>query len=648
MKSHALAAAALAVGLVVAPAGAAHAAGPEPFKPSDSKTRAYMLNVLGSVLKGATPDSWRREILANQNRYNFGLESLDVALNGGKQMNGDFIKNPSSYDDYVIKAYEEELGKKPARPPATRAQKFDKFVLGAGGVVGGITSAQFGFEVGKGISQLIGHDPSGLCTPSFEDGGLIGVLTGTDCSAFDLPPEYIPNSDIEGGVTFQLCNNPGSGICARYTASIITGNSHGWCFDRTATGTTTSFSLSFRLPTATSWSSTALPLITSSDTIATRVGCRDAGGEYVTSGAHTGTAALPKFPDQYVFCGSLVQSGGGCGDPGGVVVPELIPDDPERTLTCSVTGDNGQTYTSVSEPYTESSGKIEPPVCPPLPPGVNPVNYAVTENSPAGPVELYNEPTTPEYQAWLDAFPQCSYGACATDLLDLRGADPVSCFDTGYQCADWFADPAKVDNYQCTHGGEPVDLKECYVYAVLFKPGQVDIGAPYADPETGIWSGGQSSPGASQTLFGNTVRDPGAVRSCYGQGWAEFNPVEWIMQPIQCALEWAFVPRPAVVALEIAKANESWAETPPGVVVATVGEWDVDVSLDGCSGIPLTWQGDTVQMLDACPGSDLAPMAATSHSVTGILFGIGGIYAVVAIVAGVIGYRGLTVAGGNH
>lgn len=647
--------AAIALALVVGPASAASAA-TEPFVPSDSKTRAFMLNVVGSVLKGATPDKWRREILANQNRYDFGLESLDVALNGGQQMNGDYITNPSSYDDHVIRAYEEQLagknGSKPARPPATRAQKFEKVVGGVGGALAAVTSAQFGFSVGKGISEIIGYDPTaGLCEPNFEDGGLIATLTGTDCSALALAPEYVANSDFEPGVSWGTVCLPAGSPC--WTPLDYALHTDG--FDRKAvvtignsTATTATFGpfymvLAPNSPGCTTSTSCRLSFNVTKETGNTiyqkAVEVWGAGSFTHSNGSSIGpfpwTDALP------------VVEGFANGATSEVVPGTEIPPDPERTLTCSITGTNGATYTETSLPYTEGGGSVATPTCPELPAGVTPQNYSVLENGPNGAVSLYDEPTTPEYQAWLQAFPQCSYGACAMDLLDLRSGTPVSCFDTGNACAEWFADPAKTTNYQCTNAGQPVVLNECYVYAVLFKPGQVEIGAPYADPETGIWSGGQSSPGASATLFGNTVQDPTRTRSCYGQGWAEFNPVEWIMQPVQCAIEWAFVPRQAVVALELAKANEAWETTPPGTVAAVVGTWTVDVGLDGCGGVPLTWRGDTVQMLDACPGTPLAPIASMSHLLSGVLFGIAGIWAVINIVASVIGYRGLTVAGGN-
>ncbi len=646
--------AAIALALVVGPVTAASAA-TEPFVPSESKTRAFMLNVVGSVLKGATPDKWRREILANQNRYDFGLESLDVALNGGQQMNGDFITNPSSYDDHVIKAYEEQLagknGTKPARPPATRAQKFEKVVGGVGGALAAVTSAQFGFSVGKGISEIIGYDPTaGLCEPNFEDGGLIATLTGTDCSALALAPEYVANSDFEPGFTWGTVCLSGGTPCftpldfALHTdgfarkALLVIGNS------TTTTTPTFYIVLPPNSPGCTTSVECRYPFSITKET-----GNTNYQKAVSVWGSGTFTHANGSTINEFPWTAALPTVLGFAATTTSPTVPgETIPADPERTLTCSITGTNGITYTEVSAPYTEGGGEVASPSCPDLPEGVTPQNYAVKENGPNGSVPLYDEPTTPEYQAWLQAFPQCSYGACATDLLDLRSGTAVSCFDTGTACAEWFADPAKDTNYRCTHGGQTVVLSECYVYAVLFKPGQVEIGAPYADPETGIWSGGQSSPGASATLFGNTVQDPNRTRSCYGQGWAEFNPVEWIMQPVQCAIEWAFVPRQAVVALELAKANDAWQGTPPGKVVAVVGTWDVDVGLDGCAGVPLTWRGDTVQMLDACAGTPLAPIASMSHLLSGVLFGIAGIWAVINIVAAVIGYRGLTVAGGNH
>jgi hypothetical protein len=68
--------------------------------------------------------------------------------------------------------------------------------------------------------------------------------------------------------------------------------------------------------------------------------------------------------------------------------------------------------------------------------------------------------------------------------------------------------------------------------------------APAADPAPGPGTDPGTVPGA--TAMPTTGINPDAVpgpggENCLGSGWS-WNPVSWVMVPVQCALQWAFVP----------------------------------------------------------------------------------------------------------
>jgi hypothetical protein len=50
------------------------------------------------------------------------------------------------------------------------------------------------------------------------------------------------------------------------------------------------------------------------------------------------------------------------------------------------------------------------------------------------------------------------------------------------------------------------------------------------------------APGANP----NTPEDPDAA-DCFPNGWGIFNPAEWVLKPVKCALVWAFVPSAATM-----------------------------------------------------------------------------------------------------
>lgn len=611
--------------------------GTKPFTPSVNKPRAFMINVLGSVLKGATPDKWRREMLANLNRYNHSWEGL-AAQFGTDPANPNYSGSPDKYDDYVLKNLEQKkkggTKGKPMTSPATKASPLRKGVAGVGNGVLAITMMPIGFAIGTGITQMFGFDPdTGVC--SQEDGFLRDAMlsiTGANCSAWEFDNSYEINNDVDDAFsTIKVCQ-PSTSRCIELVGSgwITVGDTPPaflYCVEYSGGGypnngwrgefigkdglalQTRVAQPNFRTHNWAPHSNVCAPYWT--------------GAKYASEIIATGPEG---------FLGGLRMSGPlGAAVNGEVHEPDL---DPVRTVTCSIAASDGHTYTADSLPYREGSGSISPPQCPELPDGVRPLSVGLSENGPNGSTPMGDpETVTPEFAHWWDTYPECREGQCKLDLrVKPEGGGPaiLSCFDLGQQCADWFEQPNKEDLYQCRYGIHDVVLAECAVYSGVFKPDRITVGAPYSDPETGEWSGGQSSPGIANDMMNSPVQNPDSARECFAEGWAVFNPVEWVLTPIRCAFEWAFVPRTTVIALEAHRLTTAFDGRAIGQIAGMVNDWDYNVSMAGCS-ITAPWaptipgqpgQLDNMKIVNVCPGSEFEILGTLAKVVTSVAFAL--------------------------
>lgn len=619
---HALAAVALClvlVGLVAPPAtaatavtasaavGVAPAADPPDFTPSKGKWRKYIINVTSKLLGAATPRGWKAEQIANQYQYNFGAwDDLNARLgidgvrkNSAGQIVGIKYTNrgQGTYTDVVIDGMEKQFtetgkrggtGNKALTPPATKP---GKWVKGVGGAATAFMAYELGTFLGSlaanGIGGLWGFDAQGVvCGNTGDDffGSAVQFLSGQDCSMFKLNESYEPNSDSAViAVTFQgktvtyvghyvspigqafLCYSsstggsfPSSGYAMRY-ANGFGGYSQGWMVHGSALNSQ----------------------------------C----GEWKTMYARSAqdskdpTFTIVNLATQEVVASTTTTNG-----------------NPTRKQGCTVTYDNGTSVTLYGVPYTESAGQVSPAPCPGTPPGRIPKSVKRTEQGggsgggSGGTQTISDDPVTEEYQEWLEKYPECATGACKLDLLKKTGTSTyaVSCFDLEDGCEGWNSDPDKADKYICRYGTHKVGLAECAVYANLFKPGAIDAGAAYVDPETGEWSGGQTSPKSGQRAFRARIQDPQKARNCDLSGLG-FDPIGWVMRPVQCAFEWAFIPRPVVANVSFAGVRGVWEEKPPGAIAAAMNQVSINGSATGCS-ISTTYHGTTAPLINACGG----------------------------------------------
>lgn len=624
------------------------------FEPSSSKPRAWMLNILGSVLGSAMPDKWRAEQLANAHRYNHSWEMMGAQF-GTDPANPNYMGAPDSHDDYVLRKTEMDIkggtGDKPMKAPATKCAKL---VKGVGGALVALTGLELVITAGNGFMDLIGFDVEGtVCWDDEEDGGLWSLVTGADCEGWRMTQEAIAqaNSDINAGLILPaMCVTEtvsGSEFCAEILSvnfDIAAGTPQDVvCLAVTKDGAAMS-SGQLQTPRV-EWVkangetvSTVVPGATLvAGTQWFKTACGPGGAGFYAQGFASSSGYAPVGLIEYQLLGANWVRGS-----------EFVPIEdaeanPPRQLVCSIEGSDGHTYTAMSEVYTEDDGTIAAPQCPELPDGVTPATVEIVDTEGN---ELWQEDVNPEWLDWWTTYPECRTGACKLDLVVLGGSAPVSCFDLDGQCADWFSDPDKASNYECIYGIHTVALSECNVYAGLFKPGRIEVGAPYSDPMTGDWSGGVNAPSPDRQALAQDIQDPGVSRACTGMAVTGFDPVGFVMRPIQCALEWAFVPRPAVAELAGTQLAGAFEQRAPGQLVGMVGGWQFTPSMSGCSKT-VNWSPNTFAegdpepfvVWDLCPGSSLEFLGVMSRLITGAVFAVMVFLGVRRYVSGMVDYR---------
>lgn len=504
-------------------------------------------------------------------------------------------------------------------------------------VVGGanvaMAGAQVGMMVGNGAVRLLGFKDGDVCA-SDGPGGLLrsvaAITNGVDCAAYDMTQEAIAqaNADAVAGLV-------GSRVCS------------------TAGECLTFISIAY-------------------SSLANRdVQC------WKWEGATSGYAAVwsPNYPDSPYGESFNAMKGyynnlfaGVCPSPAnGVVDSEFTPlkyqmyngdyldgdvgavtnstGDPDRRLRCTLQLAGGATVSALSDVFKESDGQLAPTVCPDVPEGGVLEGWKI--DLVGGPQELtlLEQSVTPEYGDWAATYPQCADGTC---MLDLQRTG-VSCFSTPGPCADWYADPAKDSTYQCLYGGSQVALSQCAVYAPTFKPDATTTGQTYGDPTTG--QAQQTAVPSDTATFNDPLQDPSANRQCFPTGWGVLNPVEWVTKPVQCALQWAFVPRASVFTNAGNSINGAVSASVIGQTGLLVDSFvqPFQQASGGCSGPPwrivisFPWADggidDTYYPLSACD-PPMAQIALFFNGITQGVVALGAGLAAVRYFAGIVGFVG--------
>jgi hypothetical protein len=313
------------------------------------------------------------------------------------------------------------------------------------------------------------------------------------------------------------------------------------------------------------------------------------------------------------------------------------------TTTASVDckGPGGVQTVTASAPYSVTPGQaITTPevVCPPGTIAVG-GGLEVESGGTTTPVIPREEnDVLPRISELVELLPHC-FGPdavpCPMVLEQLVDGVWQDCGPNGQYCPTWAQtpEPQLQAQYQCKVGGVVVDLRYCSAYrapliGVLPNVGEdgelLHPSAPSPNagsllqltPPNGAPSG--SLPPGWADLLG-IDREP---RVCWPTGWGVLNPIAWVYEPVRCAVEWAFMPRPSVVVQQAQQISTAWSQTPPAQIAVFLEELQQEVpTLDGCSGPRLVMDlelGDMVLEYDgypisACqePMSHLATVART-------------------------------------
>jgi hypothetical protein len=204
---------------------------------------------------------------------------------------------------------------------------------------------------------------------------------------------------------------------------------------------------------------------------------------------------------------------------------------------------------------------------------------------------VLDSPLPLEQRQLMEAYPDCYDGSqtCTLDLRAAQGTTTTACLTAGNgACAGWWADTAQGTQtttatgvqYECSYGPYPVDLARCSVYRQAFEVGTK--AGTITDP------GGDPIPrGEGSTSPNSTVPVPvgGEGGSCMDTWMDDLNPIDWVLTPVKCALQWAFVPRPEVATEVQTRMKDAWTKTIVGRLPVVVA--DAVVIPDGgtgCSG----------------------------------------------------------------
>lgn len=600
------------------------------------------LNVLPSTVKGAT------SALAGAGR----LEVEAALLYKFSQTPG-FWQAIAAHQAGTATAGQVELIESTKAGYAVPATRLGGLIRGVGVGATAISGYSVGTMIGNQVTGVLGIDAAGVvCAATSGVGQIVtGLLTGVDCEDFNEFHEgYVVNSDVVPG-WYSGTSCYGS-MCATVVAKVtetLGSTVNGWC-------------LAVTDPSPPSGSIGLFVAVSSNPAVFGSTGATpeadirslpwyqsgswlDEKCDAAAPGAwNYGHPAVDDAADPAVGwqIGSLAAT---------VAEPAEASANPERTLLCVITGTDSEVYEASTEPYTEEDGFLPQPNCPELPEGVWAGLVQIYEVVDGDESLLYEQEVTPEFGDATTLAPECMDGTC---LLDLRKEGVGSCFQSPESCAGWFADPNKESTYSCFYGTHAVDLAECTVYAPTFDPDAVTTGNVYGDPETGqpVGAPAGASPGSDARTFGQSVGDPATDRQCFPTGWGVLNPVEWVFRPVACALEWAFVPRPAVVQAVGVEVSTAWSETALAQPGQIVNGWAAglptgtggsclgpEVSLDDPALDPYGFEG-TYYPMQACDEPMATIAAITKVVISGAVI-LGGAFAIVRYLAATFGYVGV-------
>lgn len=317
--------------------------------------------------------------------------------------------------------------------------------------------------------------------------------------------------------------------------------------------------------------------------------------------------------------------------------------DPQQWKSCATYEDGTQACSTDANTFTRGDSSVPGPSS--SVPAVNSSGSPATSigikqhDTKTGEDEDSGEyPTTVGFQNLAKNDPECLDGSCVLDLK--QNASGKSCFGLHDTCDGWAQDADKQTDYTCTYNGKTVDLDQCTVYEKSFNAETKASGKTMVDPDTGEALGDETTSEPQSQQAAETA-------NCWASGWS-WNPLDWVLTPVKCALQWAFVPDEYVMTEDRETLAVEAGESPVSGLIATLivpgtqqcGGLEVD------SGAMTAFGGQRFQgkILDSCD-SGLATVAQWTWWLLAALFVGGSIFAITRSIAGVVGFKGLNEGG---
>lgn len=349
--------------------------------------------------------------------------------------------------------------------------------------------------------------------------------------------------------------------------------------------------------------------------------------------------------------------------------------DPAKDSTVSATvdcvlpdGTTGQVAVSTVNP---DGGVLIPSCEAAFGPGAHGTKIALSgaqTGQPAVPLSTISVPTTSAL------YPSCvGAGVACTYLVKFQGQP---CVVGQVQCIDW-AWRSQVEgetDYSCWFGPYAVAIGVCGLVERAYEtsPGRLtrlntdgnpmtwDGTRPSWLPEGGTSSDPLPVPGVGVVPVAPPAGAPGGAPAvipvaplpspvpgattnlqCWPSGGAMWNPVEWVLMPVQCALSWAFVPSAVDVSPIQAQLDRSGIG--PSIAALTGAVESLGGAEAGCAGPSIVFEVATVRQVVEPFGACTEPMstvASYAYALVSVVTVIGGASKIIASIGAGFGYGG--------
>lgn len=224
------------------------------------------------------------------------------------------------------------------------------------------------------------------------------------------------------------------------------------------------------------------------------------------------------------------------------------------------------------------------------------------------------------------AYPDCAIASGNVCVLDVW-VDGSACQVGDARCLEWSSHAQA--RLQCRWGPYSMPMSACSMLERAYQPNGAAMtdenidGDPSTPPAPDPAPSGGSFPTEvpippDVPEPSDEVEIPGGT-GCWPTGTARWNPLEWVLRPVQCALSWAFIP-PEGMGAELQEFRDIWNGSDLKVYVDDVGGAGAEIAQglesaeSGCGGptwtITLGGRDYAFRPLDACnpPMSTIAPV----------------------------------------